>query len=384
MVNINKTKFFVSISSFLILIVISGCAKTPIQPKIPEKIVSTDVKTENEKIPPKETPATSPIKLTLSVSPINEEKFAEVTLTVKSERSIQDASGKIILPEAYELVEGNLEWKTDLQANELEVFKLKVKSVKEGDWVIKATTDDKSASAQVITKISPENIHYTYINASEFYKDKVCAYSACYGVLDHCFKPEPRKGIDSINYFKSLNLTDDYIYGMMQFETLDCDPTKDQMNILAADNITLFEYYGEHTYYAKIPKTILETKSYDFVRWIGIAENASWKVDNNLRNKTFGKNCSGYVELMVNFYQNVKDIPNYQNKLGLILNLSKNVIRDGSESVTVNASVENIYKIASFNFVQRIWGGTPRAGVLGGYNGFVKLPDPLQNIKCTD
>ena len=47
--------------------------------------------------PTKETPTISPIKLDLSISPINEEKFAEVTLTVKSERNVQDASGKIIL-----------------------------------------------------------------------------------------------------------------------------------------------------------------------------------------------------------------------------------------------------------------------------------------------
>lgn len=239
--------------------------------------------------------------------------------------------------------------------------------------------------AKPVEKIDDSGRHLTYINASEFYKDRVCAYSACYGTLDYCFKPEQRKGENSTNYFKSLNLTDDYIYAMMQFETLDCDPTNDQMNLLAADNITLFEYHGEHTYYAKIPKFVLETKYYDFVRWTGVAENASWKVERNLRNKTFGKNCTGDIQLDINFYQNIQDIPSYNNKKDLIMNLSLNLIGEYRESISVNASVTNIYKIASFNFINRIWGGgTPISVVLGGPDSFRTLPDPLESIRCYD
>ena len=59
-----KITFIVSLLIFLV--VINGCAKTsiPVEPQ--------------EKVLPKEIPATSPIKLDLSISPINEEKFAEV------------------------------------------------------------------------------------------------------------------------------------------------------------------------------------------------------------------------------------------------------------------------------------------------------------------
>ena len=96
----SKTKFIIGIVSLLILlIVINGCAKTPLPTEPQEKVISKDTKTEEQKTP--EQKATiSPIKLDLSISPIettDEEKFAEVTLTVKSERNVQDASGKIIL-----------------------------------------------------------------------------------------------------------------------------------------------------------------------------------------------------------------------------------------------------------------------------------------------
>ena len=86
------------------------------------------------------------------------------------------------------------------------------------------------------------------------------------------------KGENLTSYFKSLNLTEDYIYAMMQFETLGGDPTNEQIRILENDNITLYEYHGDHTYYAKIPRAILENKTYDFVRWVGIIENPTVKI----------------------------------------------------------------------------------------------------------
>ena len=128
-----------------------------------------------------------------------------------------------------------------------------------------ATNMNNLAISGFSEKIKPEERHLIYINESEFYKNRTRSFSACYGF--ECFTPRLRKGQDSINYFKSLNLTDNHIYTMIQFETLDGDPTIEQMDLLAKDNITLFEYHGDHTYYAKIPRSILESKSYDFVRW---------------------------------------------------------------------------------------------------------------------
>lgn len=334
---------------FFILILISGCVKT--SNKIPiEKEIFEDIKSEQEKIPPKETPTTSPIKLDLSISPIDEEKFAEVTLTVKSERNVQDASGKIILPEAYELVEGNLEWKVDLEANEPEVFKLKVKSVKEGDWTIKAITEDNSVSAQLPTKINESQRHGVYINESEFYKNRTRSWSACYGF--ECFTLAERKGQDSINYFKSLNLTEDYIYVIMQFEDLGGDPSREEMDILAADNITLFEYHGDHSYYAKVPRTILETKSYNYVRWIGIAENASWKLHTSLGQRV-NKNCTGNVMVSIHFYERFTD----KSKVDLIINHTKSIVRykEPYDLIRADVSLGNLVDISSFNFVKDIW-----------------------------
>ncbi|MBI3027370.1 hypothetical protein HYY70_04600 [Candidatus Woesearchaeota archaeon] len=230
-------------------------------------------------------------------------------------------------------------------------------------------------------KINESGRHLTYINETEFYKNKTRSFSACYGF--ECFTPTERRGQASIDYFKSLNLTDDFIYVIIQFDASGGDPTVEQMNLLANDNILLFEYHGDHSYYAKAPRAILETKAYDFVRWVGIAENEGWKVERNLRNKTFGKNCTGDIQLDINFYQNIQEIPSYNNKKDLIMNLSLNLIGEYREIISVNASVTNIYKIASFNFVQMIE-GTPIARVLGGYQGFKKYPDPLEEIKCYD
>ena len=153
-------------------------------------------------------------------------------------------------------------------------------------------------------KISLQDRHLIFINESEFYKDKKRTFEV--GLPSNSFVPQPRKGLDTINYFKSLNLTDGYVYAMMQFETLDGDPTKEQMDLFSVDNITLFEYHGDHTYYAKIPKTILETKSYDFVRWIGIIENGTSKVNSDTR-ASLNLIPSESINVSILFYEEVND-----------------------------------------------------------------------------
>lgn len=353
----------------VLLIVINGCAKIFIPPESQEKVISKDTKTEEQKA------TTSPIKLDLSISPINEEKFAEVTLTVKSERNIQDASGKIILPEAYELVEGNLEWKTDLEKDKPEIFKLKVKSMQEGDWVIKATTEDNSASAELTTKIDESGRHLIYINESEFYKDKKRTYEV--GLPSHSFVPEPRKGENSTNYFKSLDFSDDYIYVIMQFEDLGGDPSIEEMNILATDNITLFEYHGDHSYYARAPREILENKSYGFVRWIGVVENASWKVHSSLGQR-ISKNCTGNVMVSIHFYEEFTD----KSKIDLIINYTKNIVRyrEPYDLIRADVSLGNLVNISSFNFVKDIW-PVVKPSICPDYAPNCG-EDPFANITC--
>ncbi len=177
---------------------------------------------------------------------------------------------------------------------------------------ISLASDNSTNSQKVLPEIKgfsakfpEEDRGYIFMNESEFYKDRNRSYKA--GLPGGSFIPEPLKGEALNSYFKLLNLTEDYIYAMMQFETLDGDPTHEQKQILAEDNITLFEYHGDHTYYTKIPKIILETKSYDFVRWIGIVEDPSMKLKKDLKEKLWDKNCNGRIRLIVIFYENLNN-----------------------------------------------------------------------------
>jgi len=72
--------------------------------------------------------------------PLNQE--AELVCMVKTPaRSAKNMSVSVNLPEAFELVSGDLSWSGDIsQGSEVEVIKAVVRSTKTGNWTIEATT----------------------------------------------------------------------------------------------------------------------------------------------------------------------------------------------------------------------------------------------------
>jgi hypothetical protein len=91
-----------------------------------------------------ESPPAEPITVHLSfpdgAPPLNQE--AELVCTVKTPAmSAKNLSLSINLPEALELVSGDLSWSGDIaQGVKVEVIKAVVRSTKTGNWTIEATT----------------------------------------------------------------------------------------------------------------------------------------------------------------------------------------------------------------------------------------------------
>jgi len=126
----------------ILLIVISGCAKTSITLEPQEKVISEDIKTEEEK-PAQETVATSPMKIEMSFSnapALNQNAKITTTITYNGRQieNMPETIAQIILPDGFELIDGNLSWSGKVMKDEPVQFDLTVKSVKIGNWTIKA------------------------------------------------------------------------------------------------------------------------------------------------------------------------------------------------------------------------------------------------------
>jgi len=96
------------------------------------------------------------VSLRLSLSPIkviNETELFALTLAVESKKDLRDVSGEIILPENFELVEGDLQWKADLQKNKPEIFNIIIKPIRKGEGIIKVSTEDNSVYIELITRV---------------------------------------------------------------------------------------------------------------------------------------------------------------------------------------------------------------------------------------
>jgi hypothetical protein len=242
-------------------------------------------------------------------------------------------------------------------------------------------------------KISDDLIGRVYMNESEYYAKYARNRTYMTGMPSGNYAPEPRKGKALNDYFKSLNLTDDYIYVMMQFETLGGDPNKEQMKILEDDDVTLFESHGDHTYYAKMPRTILETKSYDFVRWIGIVEKPEWKIqDSNILKKIWGKNCTGMLNISVEFYEkltldNFQTIKEITGSCPLIQSrYSTNCTFISKGNIISEMNVSRLKEVASLGFVKELALGVIVSGILGG-PGSLNAPeeyDIFEHVNCSE
>lgn len=372
----NQIKIWVG---FLVLILIIGCTEE-------QSVVETEdvVEIKGENVSLQEPQAVSSLSLNLFVSPIeivNNEKFADVILTVESGSDVENVSGEIILPVGLELVEGSLGWEADLQKEKPKKFNLKLKSVKDGDWTIEAWSGNTFVLAEVSTRVGHSG--EIYINESEFYKGGVRSYHT--GYPTGTFEPDLSVTGFAINeYFKGLNLTEEYIYVMMQFNALGGDPTPEQIDILAKDNLTLFRYHGDHTYRAKAPKIILETKSYDFVRWVGIVEDHSVKLNGGLKGYA-ERNCTGEIKLEIAFYENLKDeqfriIKEVSSGCLVGYNLNCNSTSN-DDIIDIETDINMLEEIASLNFVKTI-GVVPVMSILGGPGGFMPPTDPFANVTC--
>ena len=87
----------------------------------------------------KETPPASPVKVELSIANAPAlGRTAELTCIVTSHYDAMNVTAEIILPDAFELVSGNLSWKGDIASNGQGKFKFMIKSVKIGNWAIEA------------------------------------------------------------------------------------------------------------------------------------------------------------------------------------------------------------------------------------------------------
>lgn len=357
----NYLKYGIVFISLILIIMSSSCTK--------EEALKTTPTTDTQ----------IQVKLSLSRAPVLGQT-TEVIATITSASDIPNASAEIVLPKGFEVVNGELSWNGDLVKNEKVQLNTTVKVVEEGDWKIEAYASGQAETANV----KGEDIIYTttlvekvppsgeiYINMSEYCKGIHRTFDVGTDFVRTAGEtiPEPRKGDDLNNYFKSLHITEDYVYVLMQFEDCDGDPINEQIQTLAADGITLFEYHGDHTYYAKVPKTVLETKSYDFVRWIGIRTPAG-KLQSSLREKVWDKNCIGKIKLNIQFYENLNDKQVKQlSNLGYLV---------GPE-----IDVTKLEEIASLDFVKEIGVGEIVTSVLGGSDIKVSVqPDPFKNITC--
>lgn len=126
------------------------------------------------------------------------------------------------------------------------------------------TFNTNSVLGQNYTQIANISGNIT-IDEVDFYENITISYNI--KLKNGNFTPDPKNGSEINYYFKSLNLTEDFIYVLVQFDTNDGDPTQNQTQNLTNDNVTLISGLVEHTHIAKFPRWVLENKSYDFVRW---------------------------------------------------------------------------------------------------------------------
>ncbi|MCH7851055.1 MAG: S8 family serine peptidase, partial [Nanoarchaeota archaeon] len=155
--------------------------------------------------------------------------------------------------------------------------------------------------------------------------------------------PKPLKDKKLKDHFKSLNLKNNKVYVRIQFEGEDGNPSPEEVEILERDGIKLLDWHGDHIYYARVPKTILETKSYDFIRWIGINE------DIKIKKKSRDYISSNDVDLILIFYEDItnEDIEDIKNIQGI------KIIEKGLDRLIVEVNSGNVDELLSINSIKK-------------------------------
>ncbi len=351
----------------------------------------------------------SPIKLELSVSPL-EENLTQITLTVQSETDIQNITGQINLPEGVELTAGNTQWQINLQANQPQTINITIKTPQQGTHEITATTTNTATPAKVSatlkTQVEPSG--YIYETEEEWKakeetkrNDSGWIYEQ-YKVCDvECYVPEPLKGKELNNYFKSLNLKEDSVYVILQFELLDLqaqpghlaeyfnqqenernDILKDRGVVLLGGPGGIGGAGGELARYAKVPKKFLEEEHYDFIRWIGI-KSPEGKLSPELREKVWNKNCTGGIVLEIRAYEKISNEQFETIKQitkGELFNQEFTPSQDSF--IDLKVDIDKLKEIASLDFIKTIsslsqfLGGAPEMTITE------EEVNPFRNVTC--
>lgn len=225
----------------------------------------------------------------------------------------------------------------------------------------------------VSSKIPAGAIKYIYINRTE---ERNRTYKV--GLPGGSYAPDPLQGEALNEYFTGLNLTQEYVYGLLQFETIDGRLTEEQKSILKENGITLFESHGDFTYYAKISTEFLQTQSLDFIRWAGLV-NPEYKMHQPIKEIFWGKNCSGRVNLNIIVYEALSAVQFQElRNISSGCNIDYQMKCDSLPSediISLSVDAGSIETIAFLDFVKAI-----ELYILptAGFDTY----DPLEGVEC--
>jgi hypothetical protein len=188
-------------------------------------------------------------------------------------------------------------------------------------------------------------INISFISASQNFLDKKVSYE--YGK----FTPEIRQGAEINNYFKKLEIPEDNVYVILEFN----ENTKNKyFRELKRDNVEEIGKYDNNTYIYKFPREVLENKTYDFVKWIDVPKSND-KMNQELKD-SLDFNNTFYVK--IEFYEDYSD-----EELKKINHYAKFSNKDAWEENAIYVlvgpklneySINQVEEIASFNFVKSV------------------------------
>ncbi|MFH1106943.1 MAG: S8 family serine peptidase [Candidatus Micrarchaeota archaeon] len=202
---------------------------------------------------------------------------------------------------------------------------------------------DASRAENFTTNSSIDN--GIYLNESEFYGNNDISYQI--KLKRGAFTPNAMTGSEINEYFLSLDLTLDRVYVLVQFNSLGGDPSDAEIQNLSDDNVTLLGSLADHTYIAKFPLRVLETKSYPFVRWISILDPVK-KLSSNLDNYT-NSNSTTPLNITIVFFEGLNPLQQdeFSNYSNIVISNDTNFT---SATFTTNTSL--IGNLSELNFVK--------------------------------
>lgn len=199
-------------------------------------------------------------------------------------------------------------------------------------------------------RIQPWERNGVQINESEFYKDRKRTFEVY--TPGKTFNSEKLAPIQFQNLAISNNLTDNFSFGFIQFDTIDGDPKHEQMDILAREGVQLYEYHGDHTYYAKFPKSFFEKPLYNFIYWVGFENEPSSKYTEQFKKYTDGIGDDN-INISVSLFEKPSDI-----QLDQLLNLNVTIFVVGNPSemapMIMQINKSKLNDLAGLNFVKKI------------------------------